>query len=204
MPASPANPKVDAFLARATKWQAEITKLRTIMLDCGLTEEVKWGKPCYTFQDANVVLILPFKDTCALLFTKGALLKDSHGFLIQPTENTQGARQARFTSAKEITAMAATLKAYVKEAMELEKAGLKVAYKKPAETPVPEELQAKLDELPEFKAAFKTLTPGRQRAYILHFSSAKQSQTRVSRIEKCIPQILEGKGWNEEYRTGSK
>lgn len=191
------NPKIDVYLSKAKKWQAEMAKLRTIVLDCQLTEELKWGKPCYTFQESNVVLIIGFKEYCALLFCKGALLKDAHGILIKPGENTQAARQIRFTNVREIVEMEPILKSYIHEAGEVEKAGLKVNFKKNTEFIVPEELQNKLDEIPALKTAFEALTPGRQRAYILHFSAPKQSKTRESRVEKCMPQILNGKGLND-------
>jgi len=191
------NPKVDFFFEKAEKWQKEYKKLRMILLDCGLTEELKWGVPCYTFRRKNVVLIHGFKEYCALLFHKGALLKDSEGILIQQTENVQAARQIRFTDIKEINKQEAVLKAYVFEAIEVEKAGLKVDLKKTSEYDMPEELQKKLDEDPELKAAFEALTPGRQRGYLLHFSQPKQAKTRESRIEKCMSKIFEGKGYND-------
>ena len=190
------NPEVDAFLSKAKKWQEEFEKLRTIVLDCGLTEELKWGVPCYTFEKRNIVLIHGFKEYCALLFVKGALLKDARGILITQTENTQAGRQIRFTSVREIVEMEHILKAYVNEAIEVEKAGLKVNYKKTAEYNIPEEFQNKLDETPGLKTAFEALTPGRQRAYILYFSAPKQSKTREVRIEKHIQHILNGKGLN--------
>ncbi|GGC14214.1 hypothetical protein GCM10011386_02360 [Parapedobacter defluvii] len=188
------NPKVDWFFNEDSKWKREYAALRRIILDCGLTEELKWGQPCYTFHRKNIVLIHGFKEYCALLFFKGALLKDDHGILIQQTENVQAARQIRFTTVKEITALEQTLKAYVHQAVEVEKAGLKVPLKKTEDFTIPEELQQKLEEFPALKTAFKALTPGRQRAYIFYFSQAKQSKTRESRIEKYIPKILEGKG----------
>ena len=188
------NPKVDWFFNEDSKWKREYAALRRIILDCGLTEELKWGQPCYTFHRKNIVLIHGFKEYCALLFFKGALLKDDHGILIQQTENVQAARQIRFTTVKEITALEQTLKAYVHQAVEVEKAGLKVPLKKTEDFTIPEELQQKLEEIPALKTAFKALTPGRQRAYIFYFSQAKQSKTRESRIEKYIPRILEGKG----------
>ena len=197
------NPKVDAYLNRANKWQEELKKLRTIVLSFPLTEELKWGKPCYTFQGSNVVILQGFKESCALLFAKGALLKDPHGLLKKPGENTQAARQIRFTHVREIVELEPILKAYIDEAMEAEKTGLKVAFKKGPE-PVPEELQNKLDETPALKTAFDSLTPGRQRAYILYFSAPKQSKTRESRIEKCMPQILRGEGLNDHIKAVGK
>jgi uncharacterized protein YdeI (YjbR/CyaY-like superfamily) len=192
------NPQVDDYLKKLTKWQEESKKLRKIVLDCGLTEESKWGKPCYTFHNSNVVIIHGFKEYCALLFCKGALLKDAGRILIQQTENVQAARQIRFTNLKEIVEMEPTVKAYIHEAVEVEKAGLEVDYKKTSEFPVAEELQNKLDKIPAFKKAFKALTPGRQRGYLLYFAAPKQSKTREARIEKCIPQILKGQGLNED------
>ncbi|MEQ8904493.1 YdeI/OmpD-associated family protein [Ekhidna sp.] len=191
------NPKVNWFFEKDTKWKEEYTQLRRIALDCELTEELKWGCPCYTFKGANIVLIHGFKEYCAYLFHKGALLSDSEKILIQQTENVQSARQARFTSVKEIVDQANTLRAYIYEAIEVEKAGLKVEMKKTKEFPMPEELKTKLEEDSDFKAAFEALTPGRQRGYLLHFSEAKQSKTRIVRIEKAMPKIYEGKGWNE-------
>ncbi|MCP1447785.1 YdeI/OmpD-associated family protein [Priestia megaterium] len=191
------NPKVDEFLTKTKKWKEEYETLRKIVLDCELTEDFKWMNPCYTFEKKNIVLMHGFKEYCALLFPKGSLLQDSHGILIQQTENVQGARQIRFTNVQEIAEKEAILKAYIYEAIEVEKAGLKVKAKKPEELIIPEELQHKFDEMPALKTAFTTLTPGRQRAYILHFSAAKQSKTRESRIEKCVPNILKGKGLND-------
>jgi uncharacterized protein YdeI (YjbR/CyaY-like superfamily) len=191
------NPKVDGFLRKAKKWRDEFEKLRMVCLDCGLTEELKWGKPCYTYQKSNIVLIHGFKEYCALLFLKGALLKDANGVLIQQTKNVQAARQIRFTDVREIVKMERILKAYIKEAIEAEKAGVEVSYKKTSEFAIPEEFQNRLDESPALKTAFDALTPGRQRGYILYFSAAKQSKTRESRIEKCVQQILNGKGLNE-------
>jgi uncharacterized protein YdeI (YjbR/CyaY-like superfamily) len=191
------NPKVDGYLRKAKKWQEESKKLRTIILHCGLTEELKWGKPCYTFQDSNIIIIQGFKEFCALLFCKGALLKDPNGILIQQTENVQAARQIRFTNVREIVEMESILKAYIQEAIEVEKAGLKVTFKKTSEFTVPEEFQRKLDEIPALKTAFDSLTPGRQRGYILYFSAPKQSKTRESRVEKCMQQILNGKGLDD-------
>jgi uncharacterized protein YdeI (YjbR/CyaY-like superfamily) len=191
------NPKVDFYFSKAEKWKEEYELLRMIILDCGLTEELKWGCPCYIFQESNIVLIHGFKEYCALLFMKGALLKDEKGILIQQTENVQSARQIRFTSAREITKMKTTLKAYIYEAIEVEKAGLKVDLKKPEEFKMAEEFKNKLDKHPALKIAFDSLTPGRQRAYLLHFSQPKQSKTRESRVEKYMPQILNGKGLND-------
>ena len=191
------NPKVDWYFSKAKKWKQESKKLRTIVLDCGLTEELKWGKPCYTFQGSNVVLIHGFKDYCALLFFKGALLKDAKGVLVQQTENVQAARQVRFTNLREIAEKETTLKAYIKEAIDVEKAGLEVDYKKTSEFKISEEFQNKVDEIPALKTAFDALTPGRQRGYILYFSAAKQPKTREARIEKCMQQILNGKGLND-------
>ena len=191
------NPKVDVYLSKAKKWQEEFEKLRMIVLDCQLTEELKWGDPCYTFQKSNIVLIHGFKEYCALLFFKGALLNDANGILIQQTENVQAARQIRFTNVREIVEMEPILKAYIHEAIEVEKAGLKVNFKKNTEFIIPEEFQNKLDEIPALKTAFDALTPGRQRAYILYFSAPKQSKTRESRVEKCMQQILNGKGLND-------
>ncbi len=188
------NPKVDFYFTKAKTWQEEYILLRSLVLDCGLTEELKWGVPCYTFKNANVVLIHGFKDYCALLFHKGALLKDQKGMLIQQTENVQAARQLRFTSAKEILKLKPSITSYIKEALAIEKAGLKVPLKKTSEFKTPEEFQEQLNKHPGLKTAFKALTPGRQRAYLLYFSSAKQSATRQSRIQKYIPHILNGKG----------
>ena len=191
------NPKVDGYLNKAKKWQEEMEKLRLIILDCQLTEELKWGKPCYTFQQTNIVLIVGFKEYCALIFCKGALLNDAHGLLIKPGENTQAGRQIRFTNVREIVEMKSILKGYIFEAIEAEKAGLQVNYKKHTELIFPEEFQNKLDEIPALKTAFQALTPGRQRAYHLYFSAAKQSKTRESRVEKWMPQILQGKGLDD-------
>jgi len=191
------NPKVDGYLRKAKKWQEEFEKLRMIILDCGLTEELKWGKPCYTFQKSNIVIIQGFKEFCALLFCKGALLNDANGMLKKPGENTQAARRIPFTNVREIVETEPILKAHIYEAIEAEKAGLKVNFKKNPE-PIPEELQDKLDEIPALKTAFDALTPGRQRAYNLYFSAPKQSKTRESRVEKCMQQILSGKGLNDQ------
>ena len=188
------NPKVDGYLRKAKKWQEEMTKLRRISLDSGLTEELKWGKPCYTFRKSNIVIIQGFKEFCALLFCKGALLKDRHGILRK--FGWEAARRIPFTDVREILEMGPILRAYICEAIEAEKAGLKVNYKKKPE-PIPKELQNKLDEIPALKTAFNALTPGRQRGYILYFSGAKQSKTRASRVKKCMPQILKGKGLND-------
>jgi len=197
MAKSKTNPKVDAFFSEAEKWQAEFKELRKIALTCPLTEELKWGHPCYTDQTNNIVLIHGFKEYCALLFMKGALLKDPKGILIQQTKNVQAGRQIRFTNLREIVKLAPVLKAYILEAIEVEKAGLKVAYKKTSDFQVPEEFQKKLDESPVLKTAFTALTPGRQRGYLFHFSAAKQSKTREARVEKYIPQILKGKGFDD-------
>ncbi|MCR8867933.1 hypothetical protein CN563_17145 [Bacillus sp. AFS026049] len=194
MTKSRTNPKVDEFLGKANKWKEEYETLRNIVLDCELTEEFKWMHPCYTFENKNIVLIHGFKEYCALLFHKGALLQDAHGLLIQQTENVQGARQIRFTNVQEIVATESILKAYIHEAIEVEKAGLEVEFKKNEEFIIPEELHNKFDDMPALKTAFEALTPGRQRAYILYFSQAKQSKTRESRIEKCMQKILDGKG----------
>lgn len=190
------NPKVDFYFEKE-KWQKEQRQLRKIALDCGLTEELKWGCPCYTFDGNNIVLIHAFKEYCAFLFFKGALLHDAEGLLIQQTENVQSARQIRFTNVKEIVQLAPTLKAYIYEAIEVEKAGLKVKFKKPSQFAVAEEFQERLDKMPALKKAFDALTPGRQRAYLLHFSSPKQSKTRESRVEKYLQQILDGKGLDD-------
>jgi uncharacterized protein YdeI (YjbR/CyaY-like superfamily) len=192
------NPKVDGFLSRAKQWQAEFEKLRTIMLDCQLTEELKWGVPCYTLDNSNILLIHGFKEYCAILFVKGALLQDPIGLLITQTENVQAARQIRFTNLQEIEELEPTLKAYINQAIQVEKSGLKVDYKKTTEFTIPEEFQTKLDEDPALKTAFEALTPGRQRAYYLYFSAPKQSKTRQVRVEKYIPQILNGKGFDDQ------
>lgn len=191
------NPKVDAFISGADKWREEFGKLREIVLSCGLAEELKWGVPCYTFEGKNVVLIHGFKEYCAMLFVKGALLKDTNGVLVQQTENVQAGRQIRFTGVQQIADMEATLKAYIAEAVEIEKAGLEVEFRKNPEYTVPEELQCRFDEDAALKTAFEGLTPGRQRAYLLYFSQPKQAKTRESRIEKYAQQILAGKGLND-------
>ncbi|TMI73333.1 MAG: hypothetical protein E6H09_07295 [Bacteroidetes bacterium] len=191
------NPKVDFFFDKAKKWQKEYEKLRTVILDCGLTEELKWGCPCYTFEDRNIVLIHGFKEYCAVLFFKGALLADPEGILIQQTENVQSARQVRFTSLAQIVKMERVLKSYVYEAIEVERAGLKVKYKKTSQFKIPDEFQNKLDKTSKLKTAFEALTPGRQRAYIFYFSQPKLSKTRTSRVEKYVKQILNGKGLDD-------
>ena len=190
------NPKVDVYLSKAKKWQNELKKLRMILLDCQLTEELKWGKPCYTFQKSNLAIMYGLKESCAVGFLKGALLKDPNGILIKPGEHSQSGRWIKFTSVREIVEMEPILKTYIHEAIAAEKAGLKVEFKKNPE-PIPEELQNKLDEIPALKTAFKALTPGRQRGYILYFSAPKQSKTRESRIEKWLQHILNGKGMQD-------
>jgi uncharacterized protein YdeI (YjbR/CyaY-like superfamily) len=189
------NPKVDGYLRKAKKWREEFERLRTTVLECGLTEELKWGWPCYTFQNRNVVLIHGFKEYCALLFFKGALLRDPKEVLIQQTKNVQAARQIRFTNVREIVTLEPVLKADIREAKE--KAGLKVNFKKTADFKIPDEFQNKLDEIPAMKTAFDALTPGRQRAYLFYFSQPKQSKTRESRVEKCMQQIVNGKGLDD-------
>ena len=191
------NPKVDAYIGRLKNWTDEVNELRTICLDSGLAEDLKWGVPCYTLDGRNVVLIHVFKEYCALLFFKGALLKDAKAILVQQTANVQAARQARFTGVEQIVKLKAVLKTYLSEAVKVEKSGLKVEFKKTEEFSVPEEFQARLDEMLELKSAFEALTPGRRRAYLLHFSSAKQSSTRTSRVLKAIPDILNGKGLDD-------
>lgn len=190
-------PLVSTPECKVNHWRAELKQLRTLVLESGLSEELKWGVPCYTLQKNNIVLIHAFKEYCALLFFKGALMKDPNGILIQQTENVQAGRQIRFTNPEQVRDMAATIKAYLQEAIAVEKAGLKVEYKKTEEFNIPEEFQTKLNELPELKAAFDALTPGRQRGYLLHFAAAKQSKTRESRIEKYIPKILNGEGLHD-------
>jgi uncharacterized protein YdeI (YjbR/CyaY-like superfamily) len=191
------NPKVDWYFSKNEKWEKEINKLRTIILSCGLTEELKWGCPCYTHEGNNIVLIHVFKEYCAILFFKGALLSDANGILVQQTKNVQSVRQLRFTDSKQIVKLEKIIKAYVYEAIEVEKVGLKVELKKVAEYTMPEEFQKTLAKSKTLKAAFEKLTPGRQRGYLLHFSTAKQSKTREARIEKYIPKILEGKGMDD-------
>jgi uncharacterized protein YdeI (YjbR/CyaY-like superfamily) len=192
------NPKVDGYLRKSKKWQEELQKLRMILLGCQLTEEVKWRVPCYTFQERNIVILGRFKECCVLSFVKGALLHDASGILVKPGENTQAARVIRFTNVQQIVEMEPILKAYIYEAIEVEKAGLKVKFKKIAEMKLPEEFQNKLDEIPALKTAFDALTPGRQRAYILYFSAPKQAKTRGSRVEKCMQQILNGLGIDDQ------
>jgi uncharacterized protein YdeI (YjbR/CyaY-like superfamily) len=191
------NPKTDFYFQKSQKWQAELTQLRSVVLGCELNEELKWGCPCYVFQRKNIVLIHEFKEYCALLFMKDALLNDAESILVQQTENVQATRQIRFTNLQQIIEQEATIKAYVYEAIEVERAGLKVELKKTTEFAMPEELQRKLADNQDFKTAFKSLTPGRQRAYLLYFSEAKQAKTREARIEKSMPLIFRGKGWNE-------
>jgi len=191
------NPKVDFYFSKAKAWQEELEKLRHLVLECQLTEELKWGVPCYTFAQSNIVLIHTFKEYCALLFFKGALLKDANGILIQQTKDVQAARQVRFTRVQEIVKLKSILKAYIREAIEVEKAGLKVKLKETSEFTMPEEFQHRLDKIPALKTAFKALTPGRQRGYLLYFSAPKQAKTRESRVEKCVPLILKGKGLND-------
>jgi len=188
------NPKVDFYFIKAEKWRQELEHLRTLILDCQLTEELKWGVPCYSYQKKNIVLIHVFKEYCALLFFKGTLLKDEKGILIQQTENVQAARQVRFTDVREIIKLTPILKAYIHEAIAVEKAGLKVAYKKTNEYTIPEEFQRILTKNAAVRTAFKALTPGRQRGYIFYFSQPKLSKTRESRIEKYLQHILDGKG----------
>lgn len=197
MTTSETNPKVDWYFGKAEKWKVESERLRAIILDCGLSEELRWGKPCYTFQENNIVLIHGFKEYCALLFFKGVLLKDPKGILVQQTENVQAARQVRFTSVREIVGMESILKAYIKEAIEVDKAGLKVKLKKTSQFKMADEFRNKLDKSPALRKAFESLTPGRQRGYLLYFSAAKQAKTRELRVEKCTQQILKGKGLDD-------
>jgi len=192
------NPSVDGYVRKSKQWQDELQTLRRIILDSGLTEEVKWRVPCYTFQNRNVLFLGRFKESCVLSFIKGVLLKDPKRILIQQTENSQSVRIIRFTSVQQIVEMEPVLKAYIHEAIEVEKAGLKVKLKTPSEFTIPEEFQAKLGELPKLKTAFSALTPGRQRGYLLYFSAAKQSKTREARVKKCMPRILKGKGLDDE------
>lgn len=192
------NRKVDIFLSKEKKWREEFEKLRAIILDCDLTEELKWGQPCYTYEGKNILLIHGFKDYCAILFMKGALLEDAKGILIQQTANVQAARQIRFNNAREIVKLNTVLKSYIHEAIEVEKAGMKVELKKTTEYEIPEEFQVRLDKSAALKKAFYALTPGRQRAYLLYFSGAKQSKTREARVEKSVKAILKGKGLNDK------
>lgn len=191
------NRKVDVFLSKEKKWSEEFEKLRSIILECELTEELKWGQPCYTYEGKNVLLIHGFKEYCAILFIKGALLEDAKGILIQQTANVQAARQIRFTSVREIVKLKTVLRSYIHEAIEVEKAGLKVALKKTTEFEMPEEFQVRLAKSAALKKAFLALTPGRQRAYLLYFSAAKQSKTREARVEKSVKAILKGQGLND-------
>ncbi|MFL6698524.1 MAG: YdeI/OmpD-associated family protein [Vitreoscilla sp.] len=192
------NPELDAWFAKARTWQDERVRLRAILLDCGLAEALKWGKPTYTHEGTNIVLIMPLKETCALLFMKGALLKDPKGLLIQPGENSQSARQMRFTSVAEVAKLEKSIRNYVKQAVDVEKSGLKVAFKKSSDLVYPKEFQDRLDRNSALREAFLKLTPGRQRQYHLHFTSAKQAATRESRVEKAIPLILDGMGLNDQ------
>ena len=194
---SETNPKVDFFFSKAGKWQEATEQLRTVIINCGLDEELKWGCPCYTYQKRNIVLIHTFKDYCALLFFKGALLNDPHGVLVQQTGNVQAARQVRFSGLMEIMEQRPILEAYIHEAIKAEESGLKVPLKKPSDFAVADEFKQKLNAIPSLKTAFEALTPGRQRNYLLHFSAPKQSKTREARVKKCIPQILDGKGLND-------
>jgi uncharacterized protein YdeI (YjbR/CyaY-like superfamily) len=194
----PVSPKVDSFLRRKGKWRPELAKLREIILDCGLTEDLKWGQPCYSLDGKNVVLIHGFKEYCAMLFMKGVLLPDPKGILIQQTKNVQSARQIRFTTVPQIVKLEKTLKTYVREAIKVEKSGAKVPRKRTEDFEMPAELEERLDKSANLRKAFAALTPGRQRGYIYYFSQAKQSKTRESRIDKSIPRILEGLGWDEE------
>ncbi|MFZ4799898.1 MAG: DUF1801 domain-containing protein [Bacteroidia bacterium] len=191
------NKSIDFYFSKDQKWQNELAQLRVIVIECGLTEELKWGVPCYLLQKSNIVLIHAFKDYCALLFFKGSLLNDTNGILIQQTENVQGGRQIRFTNITEIMNLEVILKSYIYEAIEVEKAGLKVEFKKQTDYIISEEFQNKLNEMPELKTAFEALTPGRQRGYLLHFSAPKQSKTRLLRVENCMAQIFKGKGLND-------
>ena len=198
------NPKIDGWFRKAKQWQEEMLKLRAIAGDCGLTEELKWRQPCYTFEGHNVAIIGPFKNFCVLSFFKGALLNDPKGILEQIGENTQSGRTIRITSLQQIEKLELAIKSLIKEAIKAEKAGLKVEFKKIAERPIPEELQIQFDKKPALKKAFNALTPGRQREYLLHFSSAKQSATRTARIEKCTQKILKGEGFSDDYKSKMK
>lgn len=191
------NSKVDAFVGRASRWQDEIKRLRVILLDCGLGEELKWGLPCYTFQGSNLAIVQPFKGHCSLMFFKGSLLNDTHGLLVRPGENSQAQMRLQFTSLSQIDELEPVLRAYVDQAIAVEEAGLKVDFREKGDMEFPEELTTKLEENPDLAAAFRALTPGRQRAYVIHFSGAKQSKTRAARIERCVKRILAGKGLND-------
>jgi uncharacterized protein YdeI (YjbR/CyaY-like superfamily) len=204
MTKSKSNLKVDKFLKEAEKWQAEMTKLRAIIHDCDLTEECKWGHPCYSLDGGNVVLIQGFKEYCALLFPKGALMKDPKGILVRQTENVQAARQLRFTSLSEIVKLAPVIKACVKQAVDVQKSGAEVEYKKTSQFKMPDEFRKKLNENSALRTAFEALTPGRQRGYLLHFAAPKQSKTREDRIEKCMDLIFDGKGLNDDYKSKKK
>ena len=195
---SSTNPRVDFYFNKAKNWQPALEYLRAIVLDCGLTEELKWGVPCYTFREGNVLLLHVFKEYCAVLFHKGVLLSDPNGLLVQQTENTQATRQIRFASAQQVREMEAVVRAYIREAMEVERAGLKPELKKTADYAWPEEFQTKLAEVPGLQEAFEVLTPGRQRAYLLYFAAAKQAKTRAARVEKCVQRIFDGKGLDDE------
>jgi uncharacterized protein YdeI (YjbR/CyaY-like superfamily) len=197
MTTSKANPNVDAFIANAKNWQPELKLLRAILLDSQLTEDFKWSQPCYTLDGKNVIVLGPMKDSCAFAFFKGALLKDPHGVLTRPGQHSQSARWIKFTSTREIAEMKSVLKSYIREAIQIEKSGLKVKLKKTSDLKLPEEFQLMLDEFPDVKKAFEALTPGRQRAYIYHFSAPKQSKTREARIRKFMPHILKGKGLDQ-------
>lgn len=201
---SAANPKVEAFFRRTTKWRDELTELRRIARACGLTEELKWGKPCYTLDGANVIILIPLKESCALMFCQGALLKDAKGLLAKPGEHTQAGRWIKFTSTRAILAAERVVTSYIEEAIAAEKAGLEVKFKSPAEFELPAELRARLEQDAALKAAFAALTPGRRRAYCLYFSGAKQSQTRAARVEKYVPQILRGEGLHDDYKARKK
>ena len=195
------NPRVDTFIKKSPKWREEFEELRQIALASGLTEDLKWGQPCYTLDNKNIFLIHGFKEYCAILFFKGALLSDPKGILIRQTENVQSSRQIRFTNVQEIVKLKKTLKSYISEAIDVEEAGLQVVFKKPAELVMPTDIASAMRKIPGLTAAFKKLTPGRQRAYILHFDGAKQEKTRISRVEKSASNILKGIGLNEEYRA---
>ena len=193
------NPEVDKFVSKSDRWTGELSQLRTILVGCGLTEELKWVKPCYTYNGSNIAIFQPFKESCALMFFKGALLKDSAGVLEKPGANSQAARRIKFRSVAEVKKLAGTIKEYIAEAIEAEKAGLTVSLKTPDQFEVPAEFQSRLDNTPALRKAFAALTPGRQRAYLLHFSAPKRSETRASRVEKCEPRIMAGKGLNDRF-----